>query len=159
MPAEAVGGGAAAPAGTVTLLAAGASQRLAVLSEGGPHSWGALALMFWTVWLVMQGEHLVGAAPPLEPPRPPCSTAHLLLAAAELPPMHIQSFCSALEWPGSRTAPQPCGRCSSGSSGRPAVAARPGRAGPAHVWVRGGLGAAVDGSPGSAGLQGEWTSG
>ena len=151
MPAAAAGGAAAgAPAGTVALLAAGASERLAVLSEGGPHSWGVLALLFWTVWLVMQGEQLGGPATPPASPRPPCSTAHLLLAAAELPPMRMQPFCSALAWPGSRTATQPCGRCSS-----PAVAPRPSCAGPAHFWVRGVLSAAVDGSPVSAGLQGE----
>lgn len=64
--AAAAGGGG----GTVALLAAGASQRLAVLPEGGPHSWGAIVLVFWLVWLCMQGEPqvvavCVGAARPL----------------------------------------------------------------------------------------------
>lgn len=53
--AAAAGGGG----GTVALLAAGASQRLAVLPEGGPHSWGAIVLAFWLVWLCMQGEQQV----------------------------------------------------------------------------------------------------
>lgn len=76
--AAAAGSGGGSPLGTVALLAAGASQRLAALSEGGPHSWGALALVFWVVWLCMQGTHgsvvgFVGAqnAQPQAPAPPP----------------------------------------------------------------------------------------
>ncbi|PRW60537.1 hypothetical protein C2E21_1293 [Chlorella sorokiniana] len=52
--AVASGSGGAVPSGILALLTAGATQRLAVLHEGGPHTWGALALVFWFVWLCMQ---------------------------------------------------------------------------------------------------------
>lgn len=98
-----------APDGAAALLAAAAEPRqlLAMVAEGGPCSWGIIALAGWIAWALAQGElELPGKEQ--APCLPVCSAFLLPLRQAAVPSLLplCHPHAAAVPWRGMATGPR-----------------------------------------------------